>query len=78
MLLWKGKIFIYRMGLSGENCELIYQNSFSIEPNAYISALYATKGGVFFRKHFLKEERSGWFKLEEDREKKEWHVKRWE
>lgn len=74
----KYEVKIYRMGLSGENCELIYQNSFSIEPNAYISALCATKGGVFFRKHFLKEESSGWFKLEEDREKKEWHAKRWE
>lgn len=78
------RISIYRMEPDGTNCEKIYEDSFACRYlqeryiSGYVSDLYATEEGVFFRKFVSEEEGCQWFRLTKDEETKEWKAEEWE
>lgn len=78
------RISIYRMEPDGTNCEKIYEDSFVCRYlqeryiSGYVSDLYATEEGVFFRKFVSEEEGCQWFRLTKDEETKEWKAEEWE
>lgn len=74
------KISIYRMDLDGADCEKIYEYSFVCRylQGGYVSNLYATEEGVFFRRFVSEEEGCQWFRLTKDEETKGWKAEEWE
>lgn len=74
------RISIYRMEPDGANCEKIYEDFFVCRylQGGYVSDLYATEEGVFFRRFVSEEEGCQWFRLTKDEETKGWKAEEWE
>lgn len=74
------KITIYRMNYTKKDYDILYQNSFSCPyaDGIYLSDLYASEEGIFFRQFVSPEEGCRWFRLEEDAETGQWVVEKWE
>ena len=68
------KVSIYQMSLNGGDCKKIYENSFTCEnlEGGYLSDLYATGDGIFFRQYVSEEEGCQWFCLAKDEEDETW------
>ena len=74
------KVSICRMDLNGENCEMIYEDSYICEhlQGGYVSDLYAAGEGIFFRQYVSEEEGCRWFRLAKDEDSETWKAEIWE
>lgn len=74
------KIMIYRMDHDMQGHEVLYEDLFSCEyANAgYISDMYASEEGLFFRKFVSPTEGCQWFRLTESEMTGEWTAEEWE
>lgn len=74
------QISVCRMDLDGENCEVIYKDTFTCErlQGGCVSDLYATGEGVFFRMFASEGEGCQWYRLIKDWEQDEWKTVIWE
>ena len=68
------------MSLNGGDRKKIYENSFTCEnlEGGYLSDLYATGEGIFFRQYVSEEEGCQWFCLAKDEENETWRGEIWE
>lgn len=74
------KISIYQINLDGTDCKRIYEYSFTCElwEDGYLSDLYATKEGIFFRQYVSEEKGCQWFCLTQDDKNETWKAQIWE
>ena len=74
------KVTIYRMDYGENEYKVLYEDSFSCQypEGGYVSDIYASEKGIFFRKFVSPEKGCLWFSLIQNAETGQWTADEWE
>lgn len=74
------KVTVYRTDVNGGGYEIVYENSFVCKylEEGYVSDIYASGEGVFFRTFVSEQDGCRWFRLTDGDEAEVWKAEEWE